>query len=1699
MGWSLSLYRNALLLLLLSALPVCAQTAGNFTTNSRPIALATSNTEIPAACEIIWRNAPEIFCMKADGTNLTQLTVAQQGIPQFDHMAVSPQRGHIAASYVDADGVTNHLLLFDLANDTVTALVPHFQSAGFGGVDWDLQGYIYFAGREHAPYALDTAVVEEARANAGAYEIWRVKYDGTGLEKLTDTSTHGEADVAVSEDGSRIIYAATRIVEGYAEIWVAPAVGGTASLVYQSTVSGETVHDPELSPDNTNAVFSKRDPNQPDQFGIKPQEIVKCVVATCAATLTQLTPAGNGPIQILPDWRTAAPQILFAVLEDDGTPYTGPAVMNDDGTGTVRILDGPQAAKWIPSGSAPALPAATVPDIVAANLLVANPSFGIHGNSANDGAVTTEAAYLANASAKVTAVTKANNLGTDHHDLTIKWSAIEATVGNYTWTRIDEIANNSTQPLILNIAPIWDDGTKTVPSDIAGVDWDSASMSNAYKNLLSTLKARHPGRIWQIGVGNEADVYFGSNPTQVAKYATFLTNIRTHARTQFGVNPFALTMSFRFAARTTLLTTYAALMNQLDFPSITYYATATSDASALAQTISSDLQSVQVALGGARTWFLSEVGFTTDSPASESVQQTAFYAALSVVPHLARQFGMRGLTWYQLSDVSSAVRTSFGATSYGERSGIGIRDTANAAKDIEPMVALFLGGVTDTPPSPPPNPQPPLEPQPLTPEDGVTVNNPVLITWSDEPNTTFALFIGPSGQAPTRIDLGGAASYSFTGTPGVTYPWYVQACNIVGCKDQSVQHRTFTITPPPLPPPSNLTITFPTDGATGVPLNPTVSWTSTGATLYRLRAGTVNPPTTEVYSGTVGQFTITANVNNTVYYLSVDAINASGSVTASSSFRTETAAGVATHPVLMITAGRQTAWNAMKTDYDASATTPKCTDGAYTEAKKIGCGLYKTMLDKIAAGTYADHGLEYAMLSRITGRNAASDCANAYTRSGTGGLLAINPTSSVNINVLREHAIDWPLVYDLCYDQWNTTQRDTYLTKLNELFTFTIFRAGNTSWTTHYCGNVDQQIGEYFGLLLYYFATKDYNPTAVSLFNNARVGGLTPTTLKCEPQTMVTVNDGSRSWRNMVAYYYANNGPAEGGAWFEGMEYVTSAFLGMMGCAALDPIVAADAACTEIRAWESEHADFLTHWLARDSGYAQSASDDENGHDLWESGFQIHMMKTYHALTGLLADGSTRQHLYKVLQNFRAANPTKKDPDITFAGRAAIMANPYITAAADLSALPNCYRAQGYGYYLWNDGVLTTDSQFMVHLRPEARGIDHFANYWGNVGLYRRSQYALTNPVSYAGASSIPEGTNTSMVEGLIPPSFAGRQFKGETGYTCGSDFLYIAGTAGGTHFIPSSDATLLANSTYDNTTLQAVFNPPAVFIHEWTKSFVYLPSATKTYDNIVTIERINAVDPLTTFRGANWTTVTSTNTCYPNCLDHLYLSRKNRIDNRPRWTRFQHQWFDPTVASNVVTWTLPDGQTVTDTWLAPDAVTITKEATANLVGFNVDGIVKPPERKWRTTTQPTSDTQWNCLFDVVSARNSGSAAPTLTELTVTNNGAGVLITRTGNDDRVVVANCGQGPSFSQNYPSLAQTTTQLSTARYRAAGSYTVSYTQTTATAKVLLLDLNPALSWAYTLNGGASTPITEDASGLEELSIGGGAGVKTLVITGS
>lgn len=884
--------------------------------------------------------------------------------------------------------------------------------------------------------------------------------------------------------------------------------------------------------------------------------------------------------------------------------------------------------------------------------------------------------------------------------------------------------------------------------------------------------------------------------------------------------------------------------------------------------------------------------------------------------------------------------------------------------------------------------------------------------------------------------------------------------------------------------PSNVRVTVPASGATNVEVSTTLRCDGTQVDEWEIRYGTTSPITSDwIDLGNLSFHGPVSLLNNTQYFVECRGTNQNGSDTSDeSSFTTKAASSTGTHPILFDIASREAEWAQMKADYDAS---PTCVAYAAGTAQKLSCDLYKKAVANSNLGPHIANntqkvGLSELFLAMVPGNNATFYCDKVYTRAGQTGQFLTWPSSS-HTGVFALHWMaDFVLMYDVCYGEWTQARRDTWLTQLNKMAEY----AANLPWDGSYsCPDVDIPTGHYAGIAALYEATKAYNPSIVTLWEKTpssppggAPGGYTVGTLHCSALS-------GKTWRNMIDYYYRV--AYDGGVSHEGSQYgfglENGPFIGLWVVELLRG-TDGDGQLAEVEAWGIEHSRWIAHAPTPDERDMAQWGDDQIPRkrlSTSDNRLAYDYIPLAMGMAGILSDGTERQALQRRILNLYGRYGSLAIPERE---KQFLLYNPYDTAAADMSSLPSYLYAPGAGVTIWREGGSTNDCQFFTNFPPHLRPIDHVFEFFGDWQLYCNQEWSVTHPVGYAfgSASSLKDGQwgadlhNAMWIEGLATfPTLrhTGLQYRQINGHTVGSDYIYTAGTQGGSVFTAAPNG-------FDNS---GYWDPPPRFVHEHSRTLLGLPSATKTYFSVLEINRVNALDPSTLEKYDRYTS--------------LYTSN---IAAEPRWTNFLHQLREPTVSSNVTTWSTTGGQQLRDVWLAPDAVTITKVDEDAIGATSLLGI-GTVELAWRTKITPNSDTQWNCLSRIVTQRDSSSVTvESVTELSPTNNAAGVLLTRTGNDDRVAVWNCAQGASITQLYPTTAQAEAVLATARYRAAGSFTVEYTQTTDSAKVFLLDLNPALTWAYTLDGGASTPISEDSGGFEELTISG-IGAHTLVVTGS
>ncbi|MGK0171953.1 MAG: hypothetical protein ACI9W2_003687 [Gammaproteobacteria bacterium] len=306
---------------------------------------------ISDSAEIIFSRRNLIYVMDADGGKEVRIT--SKAGRHIEHVAASFDRKYIVMNYFarpGEGGMSSKMVLFDLEKGTEQDLVPDFRMAGNGGVDWDRDGYIYFSGIDRQPYAKPGSRAEFI-ANFAAIDVWKVRYDGTGLTRLTSTKDRGEIDVSVSEDGTMIAYMDTYLdpPNDYTEIWVRNSDGSNPRMVYKGGKPRVTsVHDPELSPDNQRVIFSQVDPKfknfKNDANANTAHNIMS--IAVDGSDLKRLSKPG--PISVIPDWKGS--KILHLLMTDrESPPFFGIVVMDQSGSNLRRVKKDANIAKWIPS------------------------------------------------------------------------------------------------------------------------------------------------------------------------------------------------------------------------------------------------------------------------------------------------------------------------------------------------------------------------------------------------------------------------------------------------------------------------------------------------------------------------------------------------------------------------------------------------------------------------------------------------------------------------------------------------------------------------------------------------------------------------------------------------------------------------------------------------------------------------------------------------------------------------------------------------------------------------------------------------------------------------------------------------------------------------------------------------------------------------------------------------------------------------------------------------------------------------------------------------------------------------------------------------------------------------------------------------------------------------------------------------------
>ena len=717
-------------------------------------------------------------------------------------------------------------------------------------------------------------------------------------------------------------------------------------------------------------------------------------------------------------------------------------------------------------------------------------------------------------------------------------------------------------------------------------------------------------------------------------------------------------------------------------------------------------------------------------------------------------------------------------------------------------------------------------------------------------------------------------------------------------------------------------------------------------------------------------------------------------------------------PKLLWTAERQAVWSRMK-----------------TEDRKSKAGQWYEILKKNAecACKYGDNGTWATVMYQITGE--AKYVKLAWTRLANGFLKSTG--KALVGNYAREYSAEMVLMYDWLYPGLTASQRQQFLAKLNEMFT--LLAAGNQHTTTMpiRTSDTDQTVGSYFGFAFFALATGDHNPTADDLFASSFIGGLDAT------------GSGRTTLRNAIKEYVTEL--AAGGEWMEGSDYNRGTVrLLALGAEGVRTATGVDH-FPEVTAFVRDVALRQIYMLTPDRKSSVQWGDEQSPRLVASELFS--WQTTNGILAGLTQDDADsgpyiQRLVYDLADQYGMTGYLSSEPLARFF----LLFNPYARSAAP-TTLPVSWFSPGQGMLVVRNGWTDTSTLVAVHMPTNHGNVDHQVSYFGDFQIYRKGTWALTHPMSYAGPSLRGDGTNA-----MIIGSFSSMaQFKRVTAYEHGADggYTYIAGTTGG------------------QKSGEGLYDPPPTFLHEWTRSIVYLPSHDERSDTLVVYDRTNAQNPKD--------------------LPKFERYRRSSPDEQSaildmpalkQWVI--HMPVDPMVSADGISWTLPDQQQVSVDTLLPQPQRRLVYDERKLWTSRVP----VAERKWQVRIVPATERQWDTFLNVVQVFDSGTSLTNSVLRSEDKSLEGVLVKRGGHDDVVALFNGASGPALSDTRKGAvsvfdAKVDTTLERARLR-PGGFTVKWTSTTASTDVMLFDLDRARTWRVSIDGGAAAVLRVSPQGV-------------------
>ena len=540
-----------------------------------------------------------------------------------------------------------------------------------------------------------------------------------------------------------------------------------------------------------------------------------------------------------------------------------------------------------------------------------------------------------------------------------------------------------------------------------------------------------------------------------------------------------------------------------------------------------------------------------------------------------------------------------------------------------------------------------------------------------------------------------------------------------------------------------------------------------------------------------------------------------------------------------------------------------------------------------------------------------------------------------NRNFTREHLIEYAWMYDWLKPALGPEQRQQYVATMNEWCRLALNQVSGVSFGTR-VSDSDELVGHYFGLALWAAVSGDENSEALTYLKDRKVGGYEATAVD------------RKTWRNAIGYSVRS---ARGGIWLESSKYNLGTLrLLFFGAEALRTATGREH-FPEIAALADEVAAAQVHELTSDLRQAFQWGDEENPRSL-------HMDRRaplLALLSGVARSEDAAGWALELLQEL---------PGGEIPPRELVLYNP-ARPPRSWRTQPTQYAAEGMGFVFARDSWRPDGSFFGAYMANRV-GVDHEVRYFGNFQLYRGGEWVVTHPLGY-------DAYNAEHINGMLLGGWSSaREARRLIGHGTGPDgIVYVLGATGGHPYAPGAD------------------DPSPYFLHEWTRSLVYVPGRDGRADLIIVHDRTLVQDPRSLPGYDRY-----------HERDHKRMERE-LARGLKQW--IVHMPMPPQIQGRVISWRTFGGQPVTVTTLLPERVTY--QALDERRDVSLGRYVREDERGWQVRVIPAQAQEWDTFLHVI------QAGPGPVDVRLVREGAkeGVTISRPGQPTRTVLFNAAPG------------------------------------------------------------------------------------------